>query len=197
MAMLIRLYRQNWGSPRAHDLAEHCAGTRFSRPVVWRMWGLMEVVAMATDLAEFLGLAVGFYLFFGIPLWVGRPADCVATLPDPGASSIRISSAGSSHYSVGGVIAAGYLVRRARPAGMGASALSFCGPSFGAQSVLLAVGILGATVMPHVIFLHSSADTREGGGQKDPAQFATPVPVRDSRCRQLRWLMAGMMNAPC
>jgi manganese transport protein len=51
------------------NLAEHCRN-EFPRPLVWLMWIIMEVVAMATDLAEFLGAALGFYLLFGFPFWI-------------------------------------------------------------------------------------------------------------------------------
>src|SRR4030042_6458784 len=67
MAMLIQGVSGKLGIASGMNLAQVCR-REFSRPVVWGMWILAEVVAMATDLAEFLGAALGFYLLFGIPL---------------------------------------------------------------------------------------------------------------------------------
>src|SRR5512136_206985 len=69
MAMLIQSLSAKLGIATGLNLAELCR-MHFPRPVVWVMWGLMELVAMATDLAEFLGAALGFNLLFGMPLWV-------------------------------------------------------------------------------------------------------------------------------
>src|SRR5215471_13341225 len=67
MAMLVQTLSAKLGIATGQNLAEVCR-EQFPRPVVWVMWGLMEIVAMATDLAEFLGAAIGFNLLFGIPL---------------------------------------------------------------------------------------------------------------------------------
>ncbi len=69
MAMLIQSLSAKLGIASGLNLAEHCRNN-FPRPVVWGMWVIMELVAMATDLAEFLGAALGFNLLFGIPLWL-------------------------------------------------------------------------------------------------------------------------------
>src|SRR5574338_1263194 len=68
MAMLIQSLSAKLGIGSGLNLAEQCRN-HLPRPVVWGMWVLMELVAMATDLAEFLGAALGFNLLFGIPLW--------------------------------------------------------------------------------------------------------------------------------
>ena len=68
-AMLIQALSAKLGIATGLNLAEHCR-THFPRPIVWGMWVLMEIVAIATDLAEFLGAALGFNLLFGIPLWL-------------------------------------------------------------------------------------------------------------------------------
>src|SRR5205085_4019959 len=68
MAMLIQALSAKLGIATGSNLAEVCRD-QFPRPVVWGMWGISEIVAMATDLAEFLGAAVGFNLLFGIPLF--------------------------------------------------------------------------------------------------------------------------------
>jgi manganese transport protein len=78
MAMLIQTLSAKLGIATGHNLAEHCR-LHFSRPVALGMWGTMEIVAMATDLAEFLGAALGFNLLFGIPLIYGGILTAVAT----------------------------------------------------------------------------------------------------------------------
>src|SRR6185503_1254851 len=69
MAMLIQSLSAKLGIATGQNLAEHCRN-EFPRPVVIGMWIIGELVAIATDLAEFLGAALGFYLLFGIPLWI-------------------------------------------------------------------------------------------------------------------------------
>ena len=78
MAMLIQTLSAKLGIATGRNLAEQCRA-HFPRPVVMGMWALMELVAMATDLAEFLGAALGFNLLFGIPLWVAGLLTAVAT----------------------------------------------------------------------------------------------------------------------
>ncbi|MGB8982781.1 MAG: Nramp family divalent metal transporter, partial [Anaerolineales bacterium] len=68
MAMLIQSLSAKLGIATGQNLAEHCRN-EFSKPVVITMWVIGELVAIATDLAEFLGAALGFYLLFGMPLW--------------------------------------------------------------------------------------------------------------------------------
>ena len=71
MAMLIQTISAKLGIATGHNLAELCR-IHFPRPLVLFMWVLMELVAIATDLAEFLGAALGFNLLFGIPLWIAE-----------------------------------------------------------------------------------------------------------------------------
>src|SRR5436190_5831894 len=78
MAMLIQALSAKLGIATGRNLAEMCRD-QFPRPVVWAMWGIMEVMAMATDLAEFLGAALGFNLLFGIPLIYGGILTAIAT----------------------------------------------------------------------------------------------------------------------
>ena len=78
MAMLIQALSAKLGIATGHNLAEHCR-LHFPRPVVLAMWVLMELVVMATDLAEFLGAALGFHLLFGMPLWIAGLLTAVVT----------------------------------------------------------------------------------------------------------------------
>src|SRR6266404_7345437 len=78
MAMLIQTLSAKLGIATRRNLAEVCR-EEFPRPVVWGMWVLSEVVAMATDLAEFVGAAIGFQLLFGIPLLWGGILTAIVT----------------------------------------------------------------------------------------------------------------------
>ncbi|MBU0910498.1 MAG: Nramp family divalent metal transporter, partial [Proteobacteria bacterium] len=79
MAMLIQTMSAKLGIATGMNLAEHCRA-HFPRPVVIGLWIMMELVAMATDLAEFLGAALGFNLLFGVPLLVGAILTAIASL---------------------------------------------------------------------------------------------------------------------
>lgn len=157
IAMLVQTLSAKLGIATGRNLAEVCRD-RFPRPVVWGMWVLMEVVAMATDLAEFLGAAIGFNLLLGIPLlWAafltGATTLVILALERRGFRPLE-----AVITSLVGVIAVAYLIETVldRPSWI-AVGTSIVHPALGGtEAVLLAVGILGATVMPHVIFLHSS-----------------------------------------
>jgi manganese transport protein len=157
MAMLIQTLSAKLGIATGRNLAELCR-ERFPRPVVLLMWVLMEVVAMATDLAEFLGAALGFYLLLGIPLWVAGFITAVITFVILGLERYGFRPLEAVITGFIGVISLSYLIEiiLVKP-DWGQVAYHAVVPQFsGSESVLLAAGILGATVMPHVIFLHSS-----------------------------------------
>jgi len=161
IAMLVQALSAKLGIASGRNLAEMCR-EQFPRPVVWALWVLMELVAMATDLAEFLGAALGFYLLFGIPLLPAALLTGVCTLLILALEQQGFRPVEAVITSLVGVIAVCYLVESVldRPswAAIGASVLH---PVLGGpEAVVLAVGILGATVMPHVIFLHSSLTQR-------------------------------------
>ncbi|MFH1523424.1 MAG: Nramp family divalent metal transporter [Chloroflexota bacterium] len=157
MAMLLQALSAKLGIATGKNLAEHCR-ERFPRPIVWIMWVLMELVAMATDLAEFLGAAVALNLLFGLPLWIAGLLTAVITFLILGLEryGFRPLEAVITGFLV--VIAFAYLIELflGRP-DWGQIVYSTFVPHFtNTESVLLATGILGATVMPHAIFLHSS-----------------------------------------
>jgi manganese transport protein len=157
MAMLIQTLSAKLGIATGHNLAELCR-IHFPRPMVWIMWVLMELVAMATDLAEFVGAALGFNLLLGIPLWIASLLTVVVTFLILGLQSRGFRPLEAVITGMLGVIALCYMIETIldRP-DWGDVAYHSLVPHFsGAESVLLATGILGATVMPHVIFLHSS-----------------------------------------
>ena len=109
MAMLIQALSAKLGIASGHNLAEHCRNN-FPRPMVYFMWGLMEVVAMATDLAEFLGAALGFNLLLGIPLWWAAILTGIATFLILGLERYGFRPLEAVITSFVGVIALSYVV---------------------------------------------------------------------------------------
>jgi manganese transport protein len=157
MAMLIQTLSAKLGLVTGLNLAEHCR-EQFPKPLVYGMWGLMEIVAMSTDLAEFLGAALGFQLLFGVPLFIGALLTGVATVLILGLERFGFRPLEAVISAMVALIALCYLAETfiVSP-DWGLVLHNVVVPRFsGAESVFLACGILGATVMPHAIFLHSA-----------------------------------------
>ena len=157
MAMLLQALSAKLGIATGRNLAEHCR-ERFPRPVVWIMWVLMELVAMATDLAEFLGAAVALNLLFHMPLWVAGILTAIITFLILGLERYGFRPLEAVITGFLAVIAISYVIELflGHPE-WGLVARSTFVPHFtNSESILLATGILGATVMPHAIFLHSA-----------------------------------------
>ena len=157
MAMLVQSLSAKLGIATGHNLAELCR-LRYRPAVVYGMWVVMEVVAMATDLAEFLGGALGFYLLLGVPMWLAAVLTAVVTFGVLLLERLGFRPMEAVITVMIGVIAVCYLIvvaMRFPPMGevVGAVAVPRL-PS--REAVYLAAAILGATVMPHVIFLHSA-----------------------------------------
>ena len=157
MAMLIQTLSAKLGLVTGLNLAEHCR-EQFPKPVVVTMWGLMEIVAMSTDLAEFLGAALGFQLLFGVPLLVGALLTGVATMLILGLERYGFRPLEAVISSMVATIALCYLAETFIVGPDWGLVLhnTFVPRFSGAESVFLGCGILGATVMPHAIFLHSA-----------------------------------------
>ncbi len=157
MAMLVQALSAKLGIATGRNLAEHCR-EQFPRGVTLAMWVLMELVAMATDLAEFLGAAVGFNLLFGLPLWAAGLLTAVATFLILGLERYGFRPLEAVITALVGVVAFCYLVETVldRPSLGQVLGGAFIPRLHGTESVVLATGILGATVMPHAIFLHSA-----------------------------------------
>jgi manganese transport protein len=161
MAMLIQTMSAKLGIATGQNLAE-VSREAFSKPMRIFLWLQAEAVAMACDLAEFVGAALGFHLLFGIPL---LPAGLLTGLVTFAILSAELR--GVRHLEavitvLVGVIVAGFAFQifHAHPDGS-AAVEGLLTPRFAdSESVLLAAGILGATVMPHVIYLHSSLTQR-------------------------------------
>lgn len=109
MAMLVQSLSAKLGIASGQNLAELCRN-KLSRPIVTLMWIMMELVAIATDLAEFLGAALGFYLLFGIPLWVAGILTAIATFLILGLERYGFRPLEAVITAMIGVIAACYLV---------------------------------------------------------------------------------------
>ncbi len=157
MAMLIQSMSAKLGIATGRSLPEVCRD-RFPFPVVIFLWVQAELIAMATDLAEFVGAALGINLVFGIPLFIaglmtGLLAFGILGLQAWGFRRLEATIAGL----VGVIVVAFSLeVFRANPAWGSVLGSAVVPHLDGSTSILLAVGILGATVMPHVIYLHSA-----------------------------------------
>jgi manganese transport protein len=157
MAMLIQAMSAKLGIASGRNLPEMIR-ERFPRRVSFGLWVIAELVAMATDLAEFLGAALGLYLLFGIPLFqagllTGAITFGILLLQRRGVRPLEAVIAGFI-----GVIGVCYLVQLilGQP-DLGQTGKALINPRFdGTGSLILATGMLGATVMPHVIYLHSS-----------------------------------------
>jgi manganese transport protein len=156
MAMLLQALSAKLGIASGKNLAEQCR-ENFPRRVVWVMWVLMELVAMATDLAEFVGAALALNLLFGIPLFPAGLLTAIITFIILGLERYGFRPLEAVITGFLAIVAIGYVIELflVKP-DWGSIAIHTFSPHFtNSESVLLATGILGATVMPHALFLHS------------------------------------------
>jgi manganese transport protein len=193
IAMLFQALSAKLGIVTGRNLAEMCRD-EFPRPVVWGMWAVSEVAAMATDLAEFLGGAIGLSLLFHMPLFAGMVVTAIVTY---GILLFEGSGFRPVELIIGGlvgIIGLCYLIEMfIAPVDWGAAALHTVVPELpDGEALLLAVGIIGATVMPHAIYLHSGL-----------TQGRTPVRDENERRKVLRFsnqevilalVVAGLVN---
>ena len=168
IAMLVQTQSAKLGIATGKNLAELCR-ERFSRRTSIGLWLQAELVAMATDIAEVVGAALGLNLLFGIPLF---PAGIIAGI---GAFTIlALQRMGFRRLEAGitvlvGIVVASFVYELfdASPDG-GEVAKHLFLPGFaGTESILLATGIIGATVMPHVVYLHSALTQRRIVGRNE------------------------------
>jgi len=156
IAMLFQALSAKLGIVTGRNLAEMCR-EHFPRPVVWAMWVVSEIAAMATDLAEFLGGAIGLSLLFQMPLFAGMAVTAAVTygvLMFEGFGFRPIELIIGAMVSI---IALCYVVELfIAPVDWAAAAVHTVLPQIpDAEALLLSVGIIGATVMPHAVYLHS------------------------------------------
>jgi manganese transport protein len=170
MAMLIQYLSAKVGVVTGQNLPELCRA-RYPRWVAWGLWVQAEIIAMSTDIAEFIGAALGLNLIFHVPL---LPAGFIT-----GAIAfalLELNRHGFRRYELAitglfGIILLGFLYEMLKIGPSADGAIHGLVPHLaGAESVYLAVGIIGATVMPHAIYLHSALTQGR-------------MPVRDDRER--------------
>src|SRR5919202_4377544 len=168
MAMLIQSMSAKLGIATGKNLPEVCR-ERFPRFVTLGLWVQAEVIAMATDLAEFLGAALAINLLFGIPLFPAGLLTAVGAFTILGLQRQGFRPLEAAISSFVGVIVVSFAFQMfyARPEGDRVLAGLFTPGFAGTESVLLAAGILGATVMPHVIYLHSALTQRRIVGKTE------------------------------
>jgi len=156
IAMLFQGLSAKLGIVTGRNLAELCRD-HFSRPVVLAMWGASEITAMATDLAEFLGGAIGFSLLLHLPLIVGMAITAVITYGLLMSEAYGFRPLELIIGGIVGLIGLCYLIEMfIAPVDWSAAAYHMVVPQIAdSKALLLAVGIIGATVMPHAIYLHS------------------------------------------
>jgi manganese transport protein len=156
MAMLIQYLSAKLGIVTDRNLPELC-GDHYPRPVSWGLWIQAEAMAMATDVAEFLGAALGLNLLFHVPL---LPAGFITGVIAFGL--LELQRHGFRRFELAiigllGLIMLGFLYETVKIGPSASGAAHGLVPNLaGSGSVYLAVGIVGATVMPHAIYLHSA-----------------------------------------
>jgi manganese transport protein len=168
MAMLVQYLSAKLGVATGHDLPELCR-KHLPRPVSLGLWVQAELVAMATDLAEFVGAAIGLNLLFGVPLPVAGGITAVVAF-----AVLALEQRGYRPFELAitalfGVVCAGFgYDLLSVPVDPGAAVAGLVPGFAGSDSILLAAGIIGATVMPHVVYLHSAlTKTRSAAGHRD------------------------------
>ena len=176
MAMLIQYLSAKLGIVTDRNLPELCR-EHYPRPVAWGLWIQAEAMAMATDIAEFLGAALGLNLLFHVPLLpagfiTGAIAFALLELQRYGFRRFELAIT-----ALLGLILLGFLYETLKIGPSASGAAHGLIPHLdGSKSVYLAVGIIGATVMPHAIYLHSAL-----------TKGRTPVRDDHERARVLRF----------
>jgi manganese transport protein len=154
MLIFLQHLSAKLGIVTGHSLAANIR-TKLPKPVVWLAGVTIVLACMATDLAEYLGAALGFYLLFGIPLWVGAPITVVI---------VFIAILGQQYHRLErmivvflAIIAGCYVIELVLVGpDWAAAAPRWVIPSVDGASILVALGMLGAIVMPHNIYVHSN-----------------------------------------
>lgn len=193
LAMLFQALSARLGIVTGHNLAE-LSRDNLPRPLVLVMWGISEIAAMATDLAEFLGGAIGLSLLLNLPLMLGMAITAVITYALLMFEQRSFRRLEFTIAAMVGLIGLCYLVELLiAPIDWRASLGGIFTPSLPDQGALtLAVGIIGATIMPHAIFLHSGL-TQNRATAASVAE--TRGMVRSSNAQVVAALsVAGMVN---
>ncbi|MEO6082313.1 MAG: Nramp family divalent metal transporter [Umezawaea sp.] len=165
LAMFVQYQSAKLGIATGRNLPELCR-EHYPGPVTGLLWVQAELVAVATDLAEFVGAAVALNLLFDVPLLPAALITAVVSAGILGLAPLRRRRFESVIIGLLAIVLGGFLYQALR-LGPPTDAVAGLVPGFaGVDSVLLATGMLGATVMPHVIYLHSALTQRHH--QSDP-----------------------------
>ena len=181
IAILLQHLCVKLGIATGRDLAQACRD-HYSKPVVWGLWALCETAIAACDLAEVVGSAIGLQLLFGIPLVWG----CVITTLDV-MIVLLLQNRGFRYVealvitlilTIGGCFAAEMMFAKPDLAGIAAGFVPSVEILKNREMLFVAIGILGATVMPHNLYLHSSIVqtrnfNRDDEGKAEAIKFAT------------------------
>ena len=156
MAMLVQSLSAKLGIATGLSLPEVCR-ERLPKPLVFFLWLQAEAVAMATDLAEFTGAALGLHLVFGLSIWVSALLAALATFAVLAMEVGGFRRLEAAIAALVGIVVVAFCLEilMSRPPA-GAVATGIFVPELPGGAALLAVSIVGATVMPHVIYLHSA-----------------------------------------
>ncbi|MFD8000441.1 Nramp family divalent metal transporter [Streptomyces mirabilis] len=198
VAMLLQYLSAKLGIATGKSLPELCR-TQYRRSVVWGLWIQAEAVVVMTDLAEVVGGAIALNLLFGLPLWLGGVvvgAVSLVLMPMRGRGQRRFEVLMAVGLACLLALLLGQLLGAGAPLAGIAEGLK---PGLsGADSVILAGGIVGATVMPHVIYLHSALTSDRYSLSLPPATDGPPHdPDRPLRRRLLRHVRTDVLVAMC
>jgi manganese transport protein len=171
MAMVVQSLSAKLGIATRKNLAE-VARDRFPRPVTFFLWIQAELVAMATDLAEFVGAALGLAILFDMPLFLAGIITALAAFAILALQERGWRRGEAVISALVGVIVASFAIQvfLAPVSGSGVLHGMFVPSLPNNEATLLAVGIIGATVMPHVIYLHSALTQKRIIGVDDEAR---------------------------
>jgi len=167
MAMLIQYLSAKIGIVTGRDLPENFR-EHYPRPLSWAMWVQAELISMSTDIAEFIGAALGLNLLFGVPL---LPAGFITGVVALGLLGLQRHGYRRFELAIAallGLIFLGFLYQLLKIGPSASATVEGLVPHLsGNDSLYLAVGIIGATVMPHAIYLHSALTNRRVPAQND------------------------------
>ena len=163
MAMFVQYLSAKLGIATGRNLPQLCR-EHYSRPVTGLLWVQAELVTMATDLAEFVGAAVALNLLFGIPLLPAAGITAVVSFGILMLAPLRRRRFESVIIGLLAVILGGFLYQTLQLGPLTEAGAGLVPGFAGTDSVLLATGMLGATVMPHVIYLHSALNQHQHRG---------------------------------
>lgn len=180
MAILLQTLSARLGIVTGRDLAQACRET-YPRPVSVALWVLCEVAIAACDLAEVLGAAIGLNLLFHIPLLIGVLLTAADTLLLLWFQGLGIRFIEAFVLSLITVMGACFCLEILFAKPVASQVLSGVLPSLNSQSLYVAIGMLGATVMPHNLYLHSAlVQTRQIGHTDESKRAACRYNLVDS-----------------